>query len=184
MPVTATWQQSGGQPDVSHQFDGFSGVAEEQSMARIYGGIHYRFDQVAGQQHRKPVAEYVFANFMTPRRPRTTDGVASGDESGPTKRQRGDRHDDDGNGRQASEALANELKGRVRGPVLTPADAGYDEARSIWNAMIDRRPALIVRCLGVADVVACVARRASTGCRSRSRAAATTSPGLRCATAA
>jgi FAD/FMN-containing dehydrogenase len=55
-----------------------------------------------------------------------------------------------------SEALANDLKGRVRGPLLTPADAGYDEARSVWNGMIDRRPAAIVRCLGVADVVACV----------------------------
>src|SRR5688572_26075235 len=55
-----------------------------------------------------------------------------------------------------SEALANDLKGRVRGPLLTPADAGYDEARSVWNGMIDGRPAAIVRCLGVADVVACV----------------------------
>jgi FAD/FMN-containing dehydrogenase len=54
------------------------------------------------------------------------------------------------------EALAQDLKGRVRGPLLTPADAGYDDARSVWNAMIDRRPAAIVRCLGVADVVACV----------------------------
>jgi len=54
------------------------------------------------------------------------------------------------------EALVNDLKGRVRGPLLTPADASYDEARSVWNAMIDRRPAAIVRCLGVADVIACV----------------------------
>jgi FAD/FMN-containing dehydrogenase len=55
-----------------------------------------------------------------------------------------------------SEALASDLRGRVRGSVLVPAEPGYDEARSIWNAMIDRRPALIVRCLGVADVMACV----------------------------
>lgn len=40
-----------------------------------------------------------------------------------------------------------------RGPVLKPDSPGYDEARAIWNAMIDRRPALIARCLGTADVV-------------------------------
>ena len=41
----------------------------------------------------------------------------------------------------------------VRGVVLTSDDAGYDEARAIWNGLIDRRPALIVRCTGAADVV-------------------------------
>ena len=55
-----------------------------------------------------------------------------------------------------SQAVVQELKGQVRGSVLQPADAEFDEARSVWNAMIDRRPALIVRCLGVPDVVACV----------------------------
>jgi FAD/FMN-containing dehydrogenase len=41
----------------------------------------------------------------------------------------------------------------VRGPVLRPDDAGYEEARRIWNGLIDRRPALIVQCTGAADVV-------------------------------
>jgi FAD/FMN-containing dehydrogenase len=54
------------------------------------------------------------------------------------------------------EALAQDLKGRIRGPLLTPGDVDYDQARSVWNGMIDRRPAAIVRCLGVADVMACV----------------------------
>ena len=48
------------------------------------------------------------------------------------------------------------LKARLRGPMLLPGASAYDEARSLWNAMIDRRPAAIVRCLGTADVVACV----------------------------
>ena len=49
-----------------------------------------------------------------------------------------------------------DFKARLRGAVLLREEPGYEEARSIWNAMIDRRPALIVRCSGVADVVASV----------------------------
>src|SRR5262249_32869714 len=41
----------------------------------------------------------------------------------------------------------------VRGDVLQPGDPGYDEARAIWNGLIDRRPALIVQATGAADVV-------------------------------
>ena len=55
-------------------------------------------------------------------------------------------------GQDALEAL----KARLRGPVLTPGDAGYEESRTVWNAMIDRRPAAVARCLGVADVLAAV----------------------------
>ena len=48
------------------------------------------------------------------------------------------------------------LRQNLRGAVLTPTDAGYDAARTIWNAMCDKRPALMVQCAGVADVVAAV----------------------------
>lgn len=51
----------------------------------------------------------------------------------------------------------NELKGLLRGELLEANDAGYDDARAVWNAMIDRRPALIVRCAGTADVRASLA---------------------------
>lgn len=50
----------------------------------------------------------------------------------------------------------DDLRARLRGVLLLPGDPSYDEARTLWNAMIDRRPALIARCLGVADVVTCV----------------------------
>jgi len=44
----------------------------------------------------------------------------------------------------------------LRGQLLLAGDPGYDEARTIWNAMIDKRPGLIVRCRGVSDVMAAV----------------------------
>jgi hypothetical protein len=49
-----------------------------------------------------------------------------------------------------------QFKGQVRGALLWPGDAEYDSVRTIHNGMIDRRPALIVRCAGVADVMAAV----------------------------
>lgn len=42
---------------------------------------------------------------------------------------------------------------RLRGPLIRSGDHGYDKARTVWNGMIDRRPALIVRCTGTADVI-------------------------------
>lgn len=51
------------------------------------------------------------------------------------------------------EATIEEFKSSLRGELLTPSDEGYDEARLIWNGMHDKRPALIARCTGVADVI-------------------------------
>jgi FAD/FMN-containing dehydrogenase len=48
------------------------------------------------------------------------------------------------------------FRSSVRGELLCPVDVGYDDARKVWNGMIDRRPALIVRCAGAADVIAAV----------------------------
>ena len=55
-----------------------------------------------------------------------------------------------------SPELITELRGKVRGAVLAPGESGYDAARTIWNAMIDRRPALIIRAAGAADVIQAV----------------------------
>jgi FAD/FMN-containing dehydrogenase len=52
--------------------------------------------------------------------------------------------------------VLEQFKAQVRGTLLCPGDADYDSARTIHNGMIDRRPALIVRCAGVADVIAAV----------------------------
>jgi len=54
------------------------------------------------------------------------------------------------------EGTIEELRQSLRGELIAPTDAGYDAARAVWNGMIDRRPALIVRCQGVADVLAAV----------------------------
>ena len=55
-----------------------------------------------------------------------------------------------------SGAELHSLRGQLAGQLLLPQDAGYDVARTIWNVMIDRRPALIVRCLNVSDIQAAV----------------------------
>jgi FAD/FMN-containing dehydrogenase len=49
------------------------------------------------------------------------------------------------------------FKSSIRGKIILPDSSNFDEVRAIWNAMIDRRPAIIVQCTGTADVKACLA---------------------------
>ena len=54
------------------------------------------------------------------------------------------------------EATVAELRASLRGTLIQPEDEGYDEARKVYNAMIDKRPRMIARCSDVADVIGCV----------------------------
>jgi hypothetical protein len=68
-----------------------------------------------------------------------------------------------GGGGGIDEAAVRDLAAALRGPLLRPGDDGYDAARRVWNGMIDRRPALIARCTGAADVLAAVNFARATG---------------------
>jgi FAD/FMN-containing dehydrogenase len=56
-----------------------------------------------------------------------------------------------------SKQKVDQLKGKVKGRIVLPADQDYDEVRKIWNAMIDRRPEAIIRCADSGDVQHAVA---------------------------
>jgi FAD/FMN-containing dehydrogenase len=62
----------------------------------------------------------------------------------------------DGSETTIDAADISDLARRMRGALFLPADDGYDAVRQVWNAMIDKRPALIARCADVSDVQACV----------------------------
>lgn len=55
-----------------------------------------------------------------------------------------------------AESTVKRLRSSLRGQSFCPGEPGYEEARTVPNAMIDRRPAVIARCAGAADVIACV----------------------------
>jgi FAD/FMN-containing dehydrogenase len=54
------------------------------------------------------------------------------------------------------EATVEQFKTALRGELIQPGDRGYDEARKVYNGMIDKRPRMIARCSDVADVISCV----------------------------
>jgi len=59
-----TWAGAGG---ATRSYAGFNAMANEQERARVYGGIHFTFDNVAGQSVGRNVASYIFSNVMKPR---------------------------------------------------------------------------------------------------------------------
>src|SRR5215467_8679376 len=59
-------------------------------------------------------------------------------------------------GKTPDEPTITEFTTSLRGALIRPGDNGYDAARKIHNAMIDRRPDFMVRCVGVADVIGAV----------------------------
>src|SRR5512140_1380440 len=61
------------------------------------------------------------------------------------------------------EAAVEALQGSLRGRLVPPGHAEYDQARTIWNGMFDRKPALIARCASAADVVFAVRFAAAHG---------------------
>ncbi len=70
------------------------------------------------------------------------------------------------------------LRAQISGSVITPGDAGYDEARQVYNFMIDRRPAAVVRCADAADVASVVRYAAETGTELAVRGGSHSVPGF------
>ena len=62
----------------------------------------------------------------------------------------------DGGTAELSSGALRALGSRFRGVLIGAEDQGYDDARRVWNGLIDKRPALVARCSGVADVVEAV----------------------------
>ena len=75
-------------------------------------------------------------------------------------------------------AAIQELATGFRGQVVRPDDPAYEDARKIWNGSIDRYPAVIARCAGVADVIAAVKFARRTGLRVAVRGGGHSFPGL------
>ncbi len=81
-------------------------------------------------------------------------------------------------------ALVDALKIGFGGQLILPDDTAYEKARRIWNASIDKHPAMIARCSGVADIASAIAFARANGLPASVRGVGTTSPAGPCATTA
>jgi len=88
----------------------------------------------------------------------------------------------DGKSASLSPEALGALRGGLRGSLCLPGEAGYDEARTLWNAMIDKRPAAVVRALGANDVIQTVRLAAQHGLVLSVRGGGHTSRETPCAT--
>src|SRR5436190_23836755 len=70
------------------------------------------------------------------------------------------------------------LRTQVRGEVIVPGDAAYEEARKVYNGMIDKHPAAVVRCSGPADVAAVIGVARTEGFDLSIRGGAHSAPGF------
>jgi hypothetical protein len=84
----------------------------------------------------------------------------------------------DGAGKVLEDAAVQTFSTGLRGSLLFPGGTGYDETRKVWNGMIDRRPALIARCAGLADVAATVRFARSHGLLVSVRGGGHNTPGI------
>lgn len=64
---SVTWVGSGGNPNVTRNYSGFSQLAQEEADSRIYGGIHFRFDNEASQASCAKIVEHAYGRLMRPR---------------------------------------------------------------------------------------------------------------------
>jgi FAD/FMN-containing dehydrogenase len=80
-------------------------------------------------------------------------------------------------------ATVDELRGSFAGELIQPGDLTYDEHCRVWNGSIDRSPALIARCRGVADVIAAIRFARDIGLPAAVRGGGHSYPATRCATA-
>jgi len=64
---SATWVSNNASPNVTRQYSSFSQLAQEEADSRIYGGIHYRFDNEASQKACKRLVGHAYASLMLPR---------------------------------------------------------------------------------------------------------------------
>ncbi len=76
------------------------------------------------------------------------------------------------------ERSVEHLRTSFRGEVIVPTDPGYDDHRRVWNGSIDRHPAVIARCAGVADVIAAVGFAREHGLLTAVRGGGHSFPGL------